>query len=36
VWLVALPVFTPRDVYFPVLHHAAPLLIGIALLWSMA
>lgn len=32
-WLVALPVFTPRDVYFPVLHHVASLLIGIALLW---
>jgi hypothetical protein len=35
-WLIALPVFTPRDIYFPVLHHVAPLLIGIALLWSAA
>jgi hypothetical protein len=33
VWLVALPVITPRDIYFPVLHHVAPLLIGVALLW---
>jgi hypothetical protein len=32
-WLVALPLITPRDIYFPVLHHVAPLLIGIALLW---
>ncbi|HEU5086284.1 MAG TPA: hypothetical protein VFT99_02520 [Roseiflexaceae bacterium] len=33
-WLVALPLFSPRDIYFPVLHHVAPLLIGIALLWN--
>jgi hypothetical protein len=32
-WLVVLPVATPHDVYFPVLHHVAPLLIGITLLW---
>jgi hypothetical protein len=32
-WLVVLPVITPRDIYYPVLHHFAPLLIGIALLW---
>ena len=31
-WLVVLPVITPRDIYFPVLHHFVPLLIGIALL----
>lgn len=31
-WLVLLPIITPRDMYFPVLHHFAPLLIGIALL----
>lgn len=31
-WLVALPLFTPRDIYFPVLHHTMPLLIGAALL----
>lgn len=31
-WLVVLPIVTPRDIYFPVLHHVAPLLIGIALL----
>jgi hypothetical protein len=31
-WLVALPIFSPRDLYYPVLHHTAPLLIGIMLL----
>lgn len=31
-WLVALPLLTPRDIYFPVLHHVMPLLIGGALL----
>jgi hypothetical protein len=31
-WLVVLPVITPRDIYFPVLHHVAPLVIGITLL----
>lgn len=31
-WLVLLPLLTPRDIYFPVLHHAMPLVIGIALL----
>jgi hypothetical protein len=31
-WLVVLPIVSPRDIYYPVLHHAAPLLIGIALL----
>jgi hypothetical protein len=31
-WLLALPLFTPRDIYYPVLHHAMPLLIGGALL----
>ena len=31
-WLVVLPIASPRDVYFPVLHHASPLIIGIALL----
>jgi hypothetical protein len=31
-WLVVLPIVTPRDIYFPVLHHVAPLIIGIALL----
>jgi hypothetical protein len=34
VWPVALPLTTLPDIYFPVLHHFAPLLIGIALLWS--
>jgi hypothetical protein len=33
-WLVALPVVSRRDIYFPVLHHFMPLLIGIALLWG--
>ena len=32
VWLIVLPVITPRDIYFPVLHHVMPLVIGIALL----
>jgi hypothetical protein len=31
-WLVALPILSPRDIYYPALHHAAPLMIGIALL----
>jgi hypothetical protein len=31
-WLAALPLLTPRDIYFPVLHHFMPLLIGAALL----
>lgn len=32
--LVILPIVTPGDIYFPVQHHLAPLLIGIALLWA--
>lgn len=31
-WLVALSALSPSDMYFPVLHHAIPLAIGIALL----
>lgn len=31
-WLAALPIVSPREIYYPVLHHVAPLLIGIALL----
>jgi hypothetical protein len=31
-WLIILPIFSPRDIYYPVLHHVAPLVIGIALL----
>jgi hypothetical protein len=31
-WLVVLGILRPRDIYFPALHHVAPLLIGIALL----
>jgi hypothetical protein len=31
-WLVVLPVITPGDIYFPILHHLMPLLIGGALL----
>ena len=31
-WLVVLPLITPRDIYFPILHHLMPLLIGSALL----
>jgi hypothetical protein len=33
-WPVVLAVVSPRDMYFPVLHHVAPLIIGIALLMS--
>jgi hypothetical protein len=32
-WLVALPIATPGDIYFPVLHHLMPLLIGVPMLW---
>jgi hypothetical protein len=32
-WLVVLPLLSPRDIYFPIIHHLAPLLLGIALLW---
>jgi hypothetical protein len=32
-WMVILPIVSRNDLYYPVLHHAAPLLIGIALLW---
>jgi hypothetical protein len=35
-WLIVLPLVTPRDIYFPVLHHMMPLLIGLALLLSAA
>jgi hypothetical protein len=31
-WLVILPIARPQDVYYPWLHHMAPLLIGIALI----
>lgn len=31
-WLLVMFIVRPRDIYFPVLHHVAPLLIGIALL----
>jgi hypothetical protein len=31
-WLVVMLIVRPRDIYFPVLHHVAPLVIGIALL----
>jgi hypothetical protein len=31
-WLVALPIFSPDDLYYPLLHHMAPLVIGIMLL----
>lgn len=32
VWLVVLPIARPRNIYYPWLHHTAPLLIGIVLL----
>jgi hypothetical protein len=30
-WLVALPIVSPDDLYYPILHHVMPLLIGIML-----
>jgi hypothetical protein len=32
IWLILLPVFSPRDIYIPVLHHFVPLCIGVLLL----
>ena len=34
VGLIVLLVFSRHDLYFPILHHVAPLLIGLALLWA--
>jgi len=34
VWLVVLSIAAPHNMYFPALHHVAPLIIGIALLVS--
>jgi hypothetical protein len=31
-WLIALPIVSPRDMYYPILQHLMPLIIGIALL----
>ncbi len=31
-WLVVLPLVTPQDMYYPVLHHVIPLAVGAALL----
>jgi hypothetical protein len=31
-WMVILPIFSPHNMYYPALHHFAPLIIGIALL----
>jgi hypothetical protein len=31
-WLLVMLIIRPSDIYFPVLHHVAPLIIGIALL----
>lgn len=31
-WLIVLAIISPRNIYFPALHHIAPLIIGIALL----
>jgi hypothetical protein len=31
-WLLVLAIVSPRNMYFPALHHVAPLIIGIALL----
>jgi hypothetical protein len=35
-WLVTLPMMTPHDIYFPILHGLMPLLIGAPLLWRPA
>ena len=35
-WLVVLPLVTPHDIYFPILHDLMPLLIGVPLLWRPA
>jgi len=32
--LIVLPIFSRRDIYFPVLHSVMPLVMGIALLWT--
>jgi hypothetical protein len=32
--LVLLPLATPKDIYFPVMHHVMPLVIGIVWLWT--
>lgn len=32
-WLIVLPLITPHDIYFPVLHYFLPLLLGVALVW---
>jgi hypothetical protein len=34
-WLAAFAVMRPGDIYYPVLHHVAPLLIGAALLMTL-
>ncbi len=34
VGLIVLLAFSRRDLYFPALHHIAPLLIGLTLLWA--
>lgn len=31
-WLIALPIISPRDMYYPILQHLMPLIIGIGLL----
>lgn len=33
-WLIVLSLISPRDIYFPVLHYALPLVIGLGLLLS--
>lgn len=35
-WLLALPLLTPQDIYYPVLHNVMPILIGGALLHQSA
>ncbi len=35
-WLIILPIFAPRDIYFPVVHHVVPLFIGLYFLMGSA
>ncbi len=31
-WLIVLPIFTPQDIYFPIVHHIVPAVLGLFLL----
>jgi hypothetical protein len=34
IWLILLPLISPHDIYFPILHNMMPLVVGIALLFK--